>query len=448
MLSKNKTSWLNSALFWRTFLMVGFLIVVSLAAWITIFRFSEHTPHVNRTASRMASAVTLTRAALAHADQELQHELLFDLARNEGIRVYVLEKTDKVTPFYSGKLMDDVAIKIKELLGKNTRLAASVNDVDGVWISFELVKGDEYWVMLEKGQIRTVSNVIWAQWSAAVLLLSLIGAAAISRKISAPLSKLAFAARTLAQGKKPDALPEIGSTEVIEANHSFNQMVNDLEQADADRALMLAGISHDLRTPLARMQLEIEMANLSETERSGMRDDIEMMDQIIGQFLDYARQNLSDQFEIIDVSALLNDLVRTSQRWPEVQLDAEISPDLYINGHHTALRRIFDNLIENARRYGKTPHADIVEIQLLASIKNQRLVIQLSDSGVGIPKENIEHMLRPFTRLDQARGQASGSGLGLAIVQRVIQQHGGQLLVENKATSGLSITLTLPASQA
>src|SRR5450830_1074985 len=172
-----------------------------------------------------------------------------------------------------------------------------------------------------------------------------MGAAFISTLINQPLARLTAAARAIAKGARPDNLPEAGPTEIREANRSFNQMVADLERVESDRTLILAGISHDLRTPLARMQLEVEMAHLSDEARDGMHSDLAQMDAIIGQFLDYAKPIDSLRFEKIDLSGLLEDAANHSKRQNEVRVTTAIMPGLEIMGNTVELERTIGNLI-------------------------------------------------------------------------------------------------------
>jgi two-component system osmolarity sensor histidine kinase EnvZ len=252
----------------------------------------------------------------------------------------------------------------------------------------------------------------------------------------------------MAQGERPAPLPERGSQEIIEANRSFNQMVEDLAQVEKDRAVILAGISHDLRTPLARMQLEVEMAQLAPEAREGMQSDIAQMDAIIGQFLDYARPTEAATFVAVDLSELLEDVAREAARIPDVRLAAHIEPGVHVLGNATDLRRVVNNIVENARRYGKTPGQDAVEIDISCRARptghGRRAVVEIADHGVGVPDDQINQLLKPFTRLDSARGQANGAGLGLAIVERVISRHNAELLVRNREGGGLLVQLALP----
>jgi two-component system osmolarity sensor histidine kinase EnvZ len=225
-------------------------------------------------------------------------------------------------------------------------------------------------------------------------------------------------------------------------------MIDDLQQLEKDRAVILAGISHDLRTPLARMQLEVEMANLSQEAREGIQSDIAQMDAIIGQFLDFARPTEAATFVPVDLSDLLEDCAHAAGRLPDVRTTTAIEPGIHVPANATDLRRVFNNVIENARRYGKTPGAEVIEIDITCQVKmtghGRRAVVEIGDRGVGVPDDQIQLLLRPFTRLDSARGQANGAGLGLAIVERVITRHNAELQVRNREGGGLVLQFAFP----
>jgi two-component system osmolarity sensor histidine kinase EnvZ len=343
--------------------------------------------------------------------------------------------------------MPEIVAAVRAKLGKDTRFSRRVNDVAGFWISFD-IDGDKYWLMLERERLGALTRVQWLGWATVVGVLSLLGAALISSLINLPLARLTAAARAIAQGQRPAPLPEKGSKEIIEANRSFNQMAEDLAQVEKDRAVILAGISHDLRTPLARMQLEVEMASLPVDAREGMQSDIAQMDAIIGQFLDYARPTEAATFVAIDLSGMLHDCAREAGRMPNVVVGTDIDPDVHVAGNETDLRRVINNIIENARRYGKTPGSEITQVDIGCRVKStahgRRAVIEIADHGVGVPPDQIDQLLKPFTRLDTARGQANGAGLGLAIVERVVSRHNAELDVRNRDQGGLMVRIALP----
>jgi two-component system osmolarity sensor histidine kinase EnvZ len=439
--------WFWSGLFWRTFLLLSFLTTLSMASWIGMINVFQRGPQVEQTAELLVSVVTITKAALTHSAPDLRTELLIELASNEGIRILALEPTDKVDPPPSTPLMPDISAIVRAKLGKDTRFSRRVNDMPGFWVSFD-IDGDKYWLMLERDRLAGLTRVQWVGWATVVGALSLLGAALISSLVNLPLARLSAAARAIAQGKPPAPLPEKGPKEIIEANRSFNQMVGDLQQLEKDRAIILAGISHDLRTPLARMQLEVEMAHLSQEAREGMQSDIAQMDAIIGQFLDFARPTESATFTPVDLSDLLEGCAREADRLADVRTTLSVDPDIHVLGNPIDLRRVINNVIENARRYGKTPGQDVAEIDIACHVRTtangRRAVVELADHGVGVPQDQIQQLLRPFTRLDSARGQANGAGLGLAIVERVITRHNADLTVTNREGGGLLLQFALP----
>lgn len=440
---------LKSGLFWRTFLLLGTLTTVSMITWIGMISVIQREPQAQQISAQIISVVTITHAALTHSAPELRRELLFDLVSNEGIRIFSLEEDDRIEPPPDNYLMPEIEALVKAKLGKDTRFSARVNGVAGFWVSFK-IDDDEYWLMLDRERLRGLTGFQWLGWASLVSLLSLLGAAIISSLINLPLSRLTAAARDIAKGKQPAPLPEKGPIEIIEANRSFNQMVDDLKQVESDRAVILAGISHDLRTPLARMQLEVEMANLSDEAREGIQSDIGQMDAIIGQFLDYAKPTEASTFTDVDLSGLLLDMTREAMRLPDVKINASIADGAHAMGNPTDLRRVLNNLIENARRYGKTPGSDVTEIDIACHLRTshgaKKVIIEVQDHGTGVPAEKIEQLMKPFTRLDTARGQANGAGLGLAIVDRVLLRHGAELQVRNREGGGLAFQISLPAA--
>lgn len=443
MSNRSRTGWFSNGLFWRTFLLLTFLVTASVVAWLASFRMFESGPRSEQMAAQVTSLVTITRAALTHSAPEMRRELLFDLASNEGIRVYPLESTDKIIPLEMHPIMPELEEYIQLTLGKNTLFASSVNDVEGFWVSF-YIDDDEYWLMIDRGRLDQTSRSQWLRWVSIALVLSLIGAAFISALINQPLARLTAAARAVAKGRTPSPLPESGPTEIEEANRSFNSMVSDLARIESDRAVILAGISHDLRTPLARMQLEIEMANLTPESRVDMQSDLAQMDAIISQFLDYAKPSDDFHYTNFDLSSLLEEATFTAARLPDVRIHTRIEKAITIDGNPTDFERIMNNLIENARRYGKTPGTNFCEITFTCHSDGTQAILEISDEGEGVPDSELDQLMLPFTRLDSARGQANGSGLGLAIVNRIVMRHNGTVHLFNGALSGLTVRISLP----
>ncbi len=433
-------------LFWRTFLLIALLIAVSLAAWFQSFRVIEREPRAQRVALQLVAIVKLTRTALLYSDPDLRRALLQDLESNEGVRVYPRESTDRYKLQPDESLNRLIEHDIRGRLGDETVIAQSVNDIPGVWISFK-IDDDDYWVALDREQLDTVTGLQWAGWGVFALALSLFGAAFITSLVNRPFARLAAAARKVGSGHSPEPLPERGMGVAAETNRSFNQMVRDLEQLDADRALMLAGISHDLRTPLARLRLETEMSPSDQATKDAMIDDIEQMDMIIGRFLDYARP-VQRAPERVDLSGIVGEMATRLAGEDGVRLITRLSPSALIDADATDIRRVVGNLLENAKKYGLSETDGIPHIMLETRVSHARVELSVLDEGPGIPEDQIALVTRPFYRVNSARTQANGTGLGMAIVQRLVSRHRGTLRLRNRSPGpGLEVTIEFPLAK-
>ena len=423
----------------RTFLLVSLLIFVSVATWLTLFGLAEREPRARQLAQLTVSIVNLTNAAILSADPAKRLSLLRDLAETEGVHLYPAEPTDAVEPLpdtFSFRVMRDMAL---EQLGPRTRLAGSVNKQRGIWVSFSIgdTVEDDYWLMLPGDRAERAFPWQWLGWGGASLLLALLVAWLIVSRVTLPLRVLALAAREVGQGKHPEPIPERGAAELQQLAGAFNRMSEDIKRNNAERAEILAGISHDLRTPLARLRLEAEMSVADEDARNAVIDDIEQMDAIIAQFLDFARGEGEESREPTDINAWVTQVAGTQGRAaspPELLL-GEV-PALSIR--RRALSRALTNLIDNARKYGGDPVT--IETRVIAG----ELIIDVSDRGPGIPESEMERLKRPFTRLGNARTDAGGTGLGLAIVERIARSHEGRFDLLPRPGGGLIARLRIP----
>lgn len=442
------TSRIRLGLFGRTFVLLAALMLVSLAAWLQVFFSMELGPRANQMAQRVITAVNLTRTALIYSNDAERSKLLLDLATNEGIQVYPREVTDFTQPLPDDEYWQRVAQHIQTRFGPETQIVWKVNQVPGFWVSFQ-INQDLYWLVFEREQIGITGGIEWIGWGVTALLLSLIGAAVSVGFVNRPLSRLARAAQVLSRGDSPSPLPETGPLEIRNLNASFNRMAKDLRQAEADRELMLAGISHDLRTPLARMRLEIEMSGVSEDARQAIDEDLGQIDHSIGQLMEYARPAGSLPEIATNISTVLSDLYERERSHTLSlggMLEASLEPDLYARITPLDLKRVVSNLIENARRYGRSPDG---QAHLTLSLYQERgtLVIEVSDRGPGIALEDVERLLRPFSRGEAARTGVSGAGLGLAIVERLLKHVGGLLKMLPRPGGGHTARIEIPKAR-
>ncbi|GAB4166507.1 MAG: ATP-binding protein [Rhodocyclaceae bacterium] len=425
----------------RTFLLVSAVMLLSVLAWLRIYVAYEREPRARELAQLVVSVVNLTRAALVSARPERRMDLLTELNALEGIRIYPAEADDALAPPPETALLALVTRQVRQALGAGTRFALGREGEEGFWVSFRIDE-DEYWLVLPGERLERIVPRQWIGWGAAALLLSLAAAYLIVFRVSRPLRRLSLAAAAIGRGEHPERLDERGPEEVVALAHAFNTMSEDLRALDEDRALILAGISHDLRTPLARLRLAIELSGADPETRAGMDTDIEEMDRVIGQFLDFARDTAGEAPQATAPGAIVEEVVERFRK-REAAVSAMIAPAPQIPLRALAVRRMLTNLIENALRYGGGASVEV-------SLRRERddLLLDVADRGPGIPPEQAERLKRPFTRLEAARSGQAGAGLGLAIVERIARAHGGRLDLLAREGGGLIARVRLPLSAA
>lgn len=434
-------------LLWRIFLVVTFLMLASVATWSAIFNHFDVASRAGQMAQTVVSIINLTRTALLNADPALRKDLLLDLATLEGIRIYPAEKQDRTAPLEDSALMHMLTQEVRQQLGPETRFASSWEGLPGFWVSFRIQADDpedagEFWVMLPVERVMRPHTREWIGWGAAALCLALLGAYLIVSRLNRPLKDLTAAARTVGRGETPPRLDEDGPTELAELAHAFNQMSRDLQELDADRALILAGVSHDLRTPLARLRLGVEMCGADAADVDAMVSDIEDMDRIIGQFLSFSRESGDEAFTPLDLAGLAEELASLYAR-RGFPLTLHARTIAIAEARPQALRRAVTNLIENALRYAGHPP------ELEVGMVDGHPAIEVLDRGPGIPATDTDRVKRPFTRLESARSNTKGSGLGLAIVDRIVRGHQGEFRLSSREGGGLRASILLrPAPRA
>ena len=427
------------SLLWRTFLLIALLMVLAVLAWAAVFTRSEREPRAKQLAQMVVSVVNLTRAALVTAQPDKRRELLRELAEREDIRVYPAEENEKVAALpVQESMLGLIVSDIRSRLGAQTRVTTEREGIPAFWVSFRIDE-DEYWVMLPRERVERAVTWQWLGWASAALLLALLGAYLIMFRVARPLKALAGAAAEIGRGRKPAPLHERGPAEIRSVAHAFNQMSHDLARLDADRALILAGISHDLRTPLTRLRLSAEMSGADDATRDGMVADIEEMDKVIGQFLDFARDTAGEPPEPMDLNALVADVAEQfGKRGATLKTALAVLPRLTLRP--LAMRRLVSNLINNALRYG----GENGPIEVRTVRTGGDVALEVLDRGPGIPPDEAERLKQPFTRLEAARTDAKGAGLGLAIVDRVARGHGGAFDMLPREGGGLIARVRIP----
>ncbi|MBQ8828701.1 MAG: HAMP domain-containing protein [Burkholderiaceae bacterium] len=421
------------------------LIITSLAVWFYCLSVLDEEPRASSTAQRITSAVSLTRYALISADSSYRFDLIMALAQREGLVILPKESTDRVEYLPDDRFDQLVLSFVRNSMGESTEIARRVNDLGGLWVSFS-IEGDQYWLRVERTLQAPRLGANWIFWFIGMLVLCMVFTMLLTGRIIEPLSRLTIAARTLGRGEYPKPLPVEGLKEIQEVNESFNLMVSGMKRLQSDRELLLAGVSHDLRTPITRLRLEVEMANVSDETREAMCSDLDQMETIVKQFMAYVRQG-ELPLKVVNLSDTLRHVISSTriESDPTVHLDVSIDDLVEIRANPTDLERAIQNLIVNAGKYGRSPDGDLhLTIRLRAIKKRNMAELTVSDDGVGIPESEYNRVLRPFERGDTSRGNTSGSGLGLSIVDRVAKAAGGEVRLSQNIPNGLTVMISVP----
>jgi two-component system osmolarity sensor histidine kinase EnvZ len=429
------TLWPRS-LFGRLALLLLLAILISQVAAIYLFRQDRAALLARQFTDTKLVQLRALRAALVATDPRVADATLARFDEAYHARIVPDEERQFVGGTPQNPLLLELEQRLKTELGPGTELRIQPR-LQLLWI--KLVAGNSaYWAGFPLPP-RPVDDApsLAVEWSVVILIVMLIGAYAFARVLARPLRQLNTAVASVGQGKWPPPLPESGPSEIVNLNRGFNRMLSNLRQIEQDRALLLAGVSHDLRTPLSRLRLGVEVETHDEQARQGMVDDIEEMDRIISQFLDFAREGRDAPLEAHDPNDIVATVVERHRRaGHDVRFARDELPRLPLRS--TAFLRLVSNLVDNALRHGSPP------VEISTHVANGSVVLEVADRGRGIAPDQVEYLKRPFTRGEPARSGAAGAGLGLAIVERIARLHGGTLDLLPRQGGGTLARLTLP----
>ena len=435
------------SLFWRTFFLLSVLLAGGIFAWIQTLRALEFEPRAVQAAQQTAGLVNLSRAALRQADGINRVTLVKSLGSQEAIRVAPREPGDRHEAFEVDRFTRRVSEELRAALGPDAVVARSVNGKPGLWVGFSIDK-DQYWLQAEAAQGSSLNQSTWLVWVGIALLATLVGSVGVASLINRPLQQLSFAASRIREGDLDSRLDENTLTsEIREVNRGFNRMARELARVEEDRAVMLAGISHDLRTPLARLRLETEMSVADEEAKQNMALDIDQLDAIIDKFMDYARPG-ETELHAVPVSQLIDREASVFRDPSQIRVTSRVAIDLLVLADETELGRVFLNLFENARRYGRGTTTGVAEVTVSYVRTGSWVILSVRDHGPGVPPQKLSQLTTPFFRGDAARTAATGAGLGLAIVEKAMQRMGGSLELANAPDGGLVAHLRLQRASA
>lgn len=436
-------SWIPSTLFGRSFLLLSALIVFAEIATLVVFFRSVQLPRITRAASVASFQLNLTQETVRGLPPAEQLAYLRNLAK-AGAQV------QPMPPSASDAVPRDIIVR-RFFQHMQSHLINGKNllwDEASQTMYFQVFEG-------EVGRQNALAfspdgiyiDTLNATIAAALLcaLAALSGAYFIQRRLNRPLEQLAQSAELLGQGRPPLALSPHAPDEIQQVSSRINAMAQNLAKLTEEKTLMLAGVSHDLRTPLAKMRLSLEMLgpHADAELHAALARSVAEMESIINQFIEFARTGQDEAPTFCDVNKLIRDVVTecvVPAGHAPIEVITEALPSCRLRP--ITIKRALTNLVNNALHYGVRQPSDTVTID--ACIENDTLHLAVLDRGPGLSDDEEARVRKPFARKDKARSGQSRAGLGLAIVERAAQLHGGALQLKKRDGGGLVASMELP----
>lgn len=398
-------------------------------------------PLAERSADDLAELILLSAKTWVELPPETRRDFELELAQNHNLWLFAarepLARTGHAAPYR--QLLESALAK-----RAGVPVPVVVPDWREPWLWTEIsVAGQLIRIGFPKERVGTRPFLALALVLGCGTLLALVTALVLARRITQPLARLSQATASVGKGETPERLPESGPQELATLARAFNLMARQVEELLANRTTLLAGVSHDLRTPLARMRLAVEMlAETSNAELVGqLLHDLEQMNRLIGALLDLSRGLGHEEKQAVDLMALTGELAADIRRGG-AQVECLSTAPCVVDAAPLALRRILSNLLDNGVRYGDGKPLGIE----WRRTEDGAVAISVLDSGPGIPPAQREAVFRPFFRLEASRSAATGgSGLGLAIARQLAENNGWKLELLPRPQGGTEACLSLPS---
>jgi two-component system osmolarity sensor histidine kinase EnvZ len=407
-----------------------------ISTWI--FYDRHYDTITKRLAEGLAGEIAVVIEMIHRAPGELQRAQVFRLAKRSLVLDIELVKGgylpgDAESPGYG--ILNN---KLNKALGERFGYPFIIDTdslPDLVRIDIQLPDG-VLKILVPRKRLFSSTTYIFIMWMVGTSIILFGVAVFFMRKQVTPIQRLAQAAESFGKGRDVEGFKPEGAAEVRQASAAFLQMRSRIKRQVQQRTDMLSGVSHDLRTPLTRMKLQLAMLNPS-SEVEDLKSDVLEMERMVDGYLAFARGEGTEQPQSTEIMALLRDVVSQSRREGGV-IDLHIEEDITLPLRQEATRRCFANLLANARRYAK-------HVSVRAGKRNQAVEITVDDDGPGIPPERRKDVFKPFFRLEQSRNQETGGiGLGLTIARDVVHSHGGDLSLGEAPGGGLRVRIRLP----
>lgn len=422
---------LPKSLFGRA-LLILLLPTVLIQLLMAYVFFSRHWDNVTRYMSGSLAGEVAFIVKQINRDEEHLNSILSDFENHTGIKVYIVpaDAADKSVPIDD---FPEFAAMLDNQIKEHFSVSRFGHDTLRVRI-YQPERIIQLETSVKRLESRTTDIFIW--WMIGASSVLMLVAVIFLRNQIRPIRKLADAADNFGRGIDMPGFKPSGATEVRTAARAFITMRERIKRQLRTRTDMLAGISHDLRTPLTRMKLQFALIGDSDVVRD-LQGDVQQMEHMIQEYLDFARGDQQEEAEKTSLKTLLADIVDDYQR-QNAQVTLQLQQDAELSVRISAFRRMLHNIIDNALRYGKS-------CKVSANILGSACEIIIDDEGSGIPTEKREEVFRPFVRLEGSRNTKTGGvGLGLSISRDIAQAHGGSIMLETSPSGGLRVIIRLP----
>ena len=288
--------------------------------------------------------------------------------------------------------------------------------------------------LVPKDRVTSSSARIFALWITVPALIMVFISLIFLKNQTRPITNLARVAEKFGKGEEIEEFKPSGAAEIRQAGYEFEKMRKRIVRHLNQRSEMLSGISHDLRTPLTRMKLQIAFIKDKDLA-SKLTEDINEMEKMLNEYLQFTSSSYLEKNEQFNLSELIHNII---EKYNNKNISKKISERIYINGRKNLIQRCMNNLIDNAIKYG-----DKINIEL--RINNKNLFIKIEDNGPGIPEDEYDNVFKPFYKIDKGRADSKSSvGLGLSIASDIIRSHGGNINLEKSSMNGLGVKIFLP----
>ncbi len=417
-------------------ILIAPLVIVQLVSG-TVFYQTHWDKIMDRLARSVAGDIAMLTELLSEAATESERERLFALAA-EGMEIVATYRREGFLSSVGRQSRDQVEESLRDAMAERFSQPFTIDNAGHprmVVVEIQLGAGVLRALVPRK---RLFSSTAWVfgLWSAGSALILLGVAVVFMRNQVKPIRRLAVAAENFGKGRDVARFKPEGAREVRQAAAAFIAMRERIQRQIAQRTAMLSGVSHDLRTPLARMKLQLEMLGPIEGAEE-LKADVAEMERMLEEYLAFARGEGTEAPAPVDLGLLLDEIAATARREGRV-VTVRTEGDLIIPARLQAIRRAISNVLVNALRHGHT-------VAAAARRLGDWIEITVDDDGPGIPAESREDVFRPFFRLDASRNPATGGvGLGLAIVRDILRGHGGDATIEDSPLGGARAKLRFP----